>query len=265
MTTSRSAGLVRRWVALYTLGLPADIRDARREEIEDDLWSQAHDSELVDGASADVLGRLVFGLWADITWRLEQRHRDRVRPVLRSATMGTRAVAAFAIIGGAAFVVALFMWVERPLNLADPLGYWAVFASFVAFGGLAIATWGLIALFNERMSGRVALLGAIGAFGSLMAALGALGAFILLPIGSAAVALDLARQGAMGRILAIAHASAAVVCFILVLVPIWTSTPIGGPLIYLILLYALSWIGIGLALRRGQLVIDQPSAVGRAP
>jgi len=97
MTAGRSAGLVRRWVALYTLGLPADIRDARREEIEDDLWCQAHEVD-PEAASGDVLGRMVFGLWADITWRLEQRHRARVRPVLRSATMGTRIIAALAII-----------------------------------------------------------------------------------------------------------------------------------------------------------------------
>ena len=35
------------------------------------------------------------------------------------------------------------MWVERPLNLADPLGDWAVFASFVAFGALADRYLGL--------------------------------------------------------------------------------------------------------------------------
>jgi len=46
MTAGRSAALVRRWVALYTVGLPRDLRDTRRAEIEDDLWSQAHD-ELV--------------------------------------------------------------------------------------------------------------------------------------------------------------------------------------------------------------------------
>ena len=56
-----------------------DIRDARREEIEDDLWCQAHEVD-PEVDSGDMLGRLVFGLWADIAWQgLEQRHRARVR------------------------------------------------------------------------------------------------------------------------------------------------------------------------------------------
>ena len=115
MTTGRSATLVRRWVALYTHGLPVDVRDARREEIAADLWSQAHDAARVDPSAPadDVLGRLLFGLWADITWRLEHGRRVRGRPVLRSLSTGTRIIAALAIVGGLAFVVALFMWVER--------------------------------------------------------------------------------------------------------------------------------------------------------
>jgi hypothetical protein len=36
----RSVGIVRAWVRLYTLGLPADLKDARRDEINADLWSR---------------------------------------------------------------------------------------------------------------------------------------------------------------------------------------------------------------------------------
>ena len=178
--------------------------------------------------------------------------------------MGTRVVAALAIIGGAAFMVATVMWVERPMDLAGPVGYWAVFASFIAFAALAIAIWGLVSLFNERIGRPIALVGAVGGLGSAMAALGALGAFLLLPIGSMAVALDLARHGAMGWTLTIAHTVTAFACVALVSVAIFTGSPIASPLVYLILPYGLSWIGIGVALVRGQSVIDQPASSGSA-
>lgn len=176
--------------------------------------------------------------------------------------MGARVVAAFSIIGGLAFAVATVLWVERPMDLAVPVGYWAVFASFVAFGGLAIAIWGLIGVYNERMAGPVAVVGAVGGLGSAMAAFGAIGAFILLPIGSTPVVLDLARHHVMGPALAIGHAVAAVAVMILLVQVIVTGTPVGSPSIYLVLLYPLTWLGIGISLLRGQPVIDEPKVVG---
>ena len=38
--------LVRNWARVYTFGLTSEIREARRAEIESDLWEHAHDSEL---------------------------------------------------------------------------------------------------------------------------------------------------------------------------------------------------------------------------
>ncbi len=39
--------LVRGWVRLYTAGLPADVRDGRREEIDADLWEHAREAALI--------------------------------------------------------------------------------------------------------------------------------------------------------------------------------------------------------------------------
>lgn len=73
------AQLARAWVALYTRGLPADRRDARRGEISSDLWEQGHDGSRGGSGSvpASVLGRVLAGVPADITWRVEEREFAR--------------------------------------------------------------------------------------------------------------------------------------------------------------------------------------------
>jgi hypothetical protein len=142
-------------------------------------------------------------------------------------------------------------------------------------GVLAIAIWGLIARFNDRLAAGVALLGAIGGIGSAIAVLGVTGAgdyrlgawFILLPIGSMAVAVDLSRHGTMPRRLAIVHAATAV-AVVVILLSIWTEGPIRAlfyptlPYAFPWIPYALTWIGIGVSLLRGRPVIDGPSAIG---
>jgi putative membrane protein len=69
-----AATLTRRWVRLYTAGLSPEVRDARRAEIESDLWENSSDSE---ETRRQVLGRLLLGMPADLSWRLEQRGAQR--------------------------------------------------------------------------------------------------------------------------------------------------------------------------------------------
>ena len=66
---------VRWWVSLYTWGLPSDLRDRRRAEIDSDFWE--HQSEII-GAGArtlattsQVLARWLLGVPADLSWRLQ--------------------------------------------------------------------------------------------------------------------------------------------------------------------------------------------------
>jgi hypothetical protein len=63
------------WTALYTRGLPADLRAERREEIDCDLWEQQRLADLqrepVTGTAVQILGRLLLGMPADLAWRLE--------------------------------------------------------------------------------------------------------------------------------------------------------------------------------------------------
>lgn len=65
----------RAWVAVYTRGLPHDIKGERREEIDCDLWHQQRLADLerqsVSETAVEILLRLLLGMPADLLWRLE--------------------------------------------------------------------------------------------------------------------------------------------------------------------------------------------------
>jgi len=65
----------RAWTALYTRGLPSRLRSERREEIDCDLWEHQRLADLerepVTDTAAAILLRLIMGVPADMTWRLE--------------------------------------------------------------------------------------------------------------------------------------------------------------------------------------------------
>ena len=75
--------LARNWSRAYTFGLPSEIRQARRAEIESDLWEHAHDSELGRDAPSPLsalhtLIRLLAGAPDDLLWRIEQTKNHSV-------------------------------------------------------------------------------------------------------------------------------------------------------------------------------------------
>lgn len=65
---------VQLWVSFYTWGLPPDLRDSRRSEIESDLWEQQSDAARAGGSNREVawvaIHRLVRGMPADLVWRV---------------------------------------------------------------------------------------------------------------------------------------------------------------------------------------------------
>jgi TonB family protein len=64
---------VRHWTRIYTWRLPPAIRDARREEIESDLWESAHDMEMTQRALViQMVMRLGRGIPDDLAWRSTQ-------------------------------------------------------------------------------------------------------------------------------------------------------------------------------------------------
>ena len=80
-TLSGAARLTRTWVGAYTRGIPAEFRDRRREEIDSDLWEQSHHDREQGRASAqtslEITVRLMLGMPADLSWRLEHASPKR--------------------------------------------------------------------------------------------------------------------------------------------------------------------------------------------
>jgi hypothetical protein len=67
----RSVGFVRAWVRLYTVGLPTGLREARRDEIDADLWEQSREAsmDIAPSLTSHVLARWLLGLPDDLSWR----------------------------------------------------------------------------------------------------------------------------------------------------------------------------------------------------
>lgn len=67
--------LVQGWVSCYTRGLPAAVCEARRQEIDSDLWEHQRHGAVYDRAptetAMEVLARLLMGIPADLIWRWE--------------------------------------------------------------------------------------------------------------------------------------------------------------------------------------------------
>ena len=66
MNARAAAGIARWWTRLYTAGLPIHLRDARRAEVESDLWDSVSDG----APSHHILARVALGVMDDLTWSL---------------------------------------------------------------------------------------------------------------------------------------------------------------------------------------------------
>jgi TonB family protein len=83
------AACVRAWTRIYTWRLPAAVRDARRQEIESDLWESSHDPQMTRAELVvQMTMRLTLGIADDFAWRVAQVS------VTRSATLRTVTAAA---------------------------------------------------------------------------------------------------------------------------------------------------------------------------
>ena len=69
------ATIAKRWVAIYTGGLPDGARERRVEQIESDVWEHQQE-RLQEGqpesqTGLEILGRTVRGMAADVLWRFQ--------------------------------------------------------------------------------------------------------------------------------------------------------------------------------------------------
>ncbi len=80
---SLATGLALGWVSVYTLGLPRELREGRRGEIDSDLWEQqwlaSRRGDPAFGTAVVVLSRAVLGIFDDLMWRLQAGAPSRMK------------------------------------------------------------------------------------------------------------------------------------------------------------------------------------------
>ena len=95
---THSIRLTRRWVRLYTAGLPTEVREARRAELESDLWEQEQEAGAAGcrptTTALHVQRRFMLGIPADLSWRQQQGGSKIIRKAGRGAIEGARLTAA---------------------------------------------------------------------------------------------------------------------------------------------------------------------------
>jgi hypothetical protein len=115
MSPHTAARVARHWTRLYTAGLPADVRDMRRAEVESDLWESLLDAT----GSRHILARLALGVVDDLTWSLTQMDTN------------TRASAKWSI-GSLLVFAATWLWLANaPASITMRESYWAFPAALV--------------------------------------------------------------------------------------------------------------------------------------
>lgn len=256
MNSPRAAALIRRWVDLYTRGMPPLVRSARRDEVNDDLW--CHSEEAAEsGSSANALGsemllRLLFGMPADISWRFAHG-MNAEKPRLDSGpSMSTRVLGTLAVLAGTSLTAGvILMLIYGDSAWTGPTAY--VMMLLTVGAGLAFATtaFGLLWRFQEQLHRLGFMGGASAGLGGLAIAIDGAWAILLLPIGSAALAWDLARIGVLSPGMAILHALGAVALLIPLVGAFAGDTGTGFDTLVLAIPYSLSWIAIGASLWRG--------------
>lgn len=146
-----AAALTRAWVRVYTIGMPADLRETRREEIDADLWDQEKDAQ-DEGIPAavsetEILLRAVLGVPDDLSWRFEAIHARRGASIARRIPMlslSTRQIRGMGLAG----LVSGFLWAGSVLTLPTKFGSWW------AYGHIALSILFIVGLLGVYMHHR---------------------------------------------------------------------------------------------------------------
>ena len=192
-----SVGMARSWVALYTLRLPRGIREARRSEIDSDLWEQQSEGGLIGRDEHEVglhiLARLALGIPADLTWRLERGISSQSR---RTQVIEGRTMISLVAVG---VVMALFMVLAGIAAIVDALLDSDVGSGQAAFGAITLLAGGAVAA-GLLISRRNPLLGIglVAAGAITVAAAWYWMLVITIPIGIALVAIAFFRARQTG-------------------------------------------------------------------
>lgn len=115
--------LVRFWTRVYTSRLRPAVRDARRAEIESDLWEGAHDADAPGGRGLRELTRLFCGMSDDVAWRLEQEDTMAVSMKSKMAIVGVIAAGLAVCIALASSLSQVSMPEVAPVPAQAGIGY----------------------------------------------------------------------------------------------------------------------------------------------
>jgi hypothetical protein len=254
MNRSPVAGLGRGWVSLYTRGLPAEVRAARRGEIDDDLWCEQAEAAAAGRSArsvdADRALRLMFGIPSDIGWRLSYPVQSPAADLEGSSSMDTRTLGALAIAAGLIFGTLFALFIPFSHGVwTGTFGAYPLIATIIGAIAFASAALGLASRFQDRI-------GVIGGVGAGLAAIGALasmGGFIVpLVAGTALLTYDLARMRVVSFVHPIVHLATTMLTLWLALAqPNLDEFAIRGLVVALLVPWLLSWIWMGVSLFRG--------------
>jgi|GEM_PF-2178993 len=133
------------WVAIYTRGLPSEVRDARRAELRSDLFEHLRQASS-DGQgrlrwSLQVGGRVVRGMADDLWWRFAQQAAGR--PATEVAERRRRLLAW------------LFDWVVSPAAAFGVLLTAWFSASALRLAGTLVVLFVVLAVLRIRLVGPV--------------------------------------------------------------------------------------------------------------
>ena len=135
--------MTRSWVALYTLGVPLDIREARRSEIDSDLWEHqwlaSRCGDPAFGTAIEVLARMLIGIISDITWRAQTGLSTRAeRSVNVTESWYMRGPLAVGVVVAILTVLAGIAAAADALIDPDTADGDAAFAAIFAIAGVAV-------------------------------------------------------------------------------------------------------------------------------
>jgi hypothetical protein len=188
-------------------------------------------------------------------------HISATKPAVRSTgNAGARIVALLAVLGGAGILAAIVVMfggllASPPLIWpdlwADPvLGTVMFVCATGGFIALCLALAGLgLAIGPERDLG-VASVAAIGAIGGAFGVLGFFVGFLAMPVAALIVVIHLARVGRLPKSIAVFQVT--VLFGSILVVALWTQNASLGLADFIVLLYPVSWIAMGVALLRGR-------------
>lgn len=229
VTKGLAASVTRAWIRLYTIGMPLDLREARRLEIEADLWEHRQDAGRHGvprvACAAEMLLRALAGVPDDLTWRFEaiRARRDaaseRSHPMLTFSARQTRLMGLAGLIGGVVWAGRYLVTVETA-PAVRAYGHIALSALFIAglvafyaqYHGNAGKTGkaGFALLFTSLSAwSALNVLGTVLGIGDHTLVMNLLGVAFVLPLGPGFFLLGIGLKGpARGAPLAIACAFA---------------------------------------------------------